>query len=67
MLNSSICPIDRILTTPGQSEPRSNDNEEVLLVPQSSNTGASAAVSLRLVLPLCRDAISVIYSPNQEG
>ena len=42
---SSSRPIDRTLsstTTPGQSGPRSNGNEEVLQIPQSSSiTGAS--------------------------
>ena len=36
----SIWPIDRTLsgaTTPGQSLPRSNDNKEVLHIPQSSS------------------------------
>ena len=40
MLNSSIWPIDRTLsgtTTPGQSGPKSDDNEEVLRIPQSSS------------------------------
>ena len=40
MSNSSIWPIDRALsgaTTPGQSEPGSDDNEGVLRIPQSSN------------------------------
>ena len=42
---SSIYPIDRTLsgaTTPGQSGPGSNDNEEVLYISQSSSiTGTS--------------------------
>ncbi len=40
MSNSSIWPIDRTLsgaTTPGQSRPGSNGNEEVLFIPQSSS------------------------------
>ena len=40
MLNNSIWPIDRTLsgaTTLGQSEPGSNDNKEVLCIPQISN------------------------------
>ena len=45
MSNTSIWPIDRILsgaTTPGQSEPESDDNERVLCIPQNSSiTGAS--------------------------
>ena len=50
MPNSSIWPIDRTLsgaTTPGQSEPRSNHNEGVLCIPQSSSiTEASPSDSL---------------------
>ena len=42
---SSIWPIDRTLsgaTTPGQSGPRSDGNERVLCIPQSSSiTGTS--------------------------
>ena len=42
---SSVWAIDRTLsgaTTPGQSEPESDDNEKVLCIPQSSCiTGAS--------------------------
>ena len=41
MLNISICPIDRILsgsTIKGQSGPRSDGNEGVLDIPQSSGT-----------------------------
>ena len=45
MSNSSILPIDWTLpgaTTPGQSGPGSEDDEEVLCIPQSSSiTGAS--------------------------
>ena len=44
MSNSSIWPIDRILsgaTTPGQSGPASNDYESLLHIPQSSQTEAS--------------------------
>ena len=40
MSNSSIGAIDRTLsgaTTPGQSEPVNDDNEGLLLIPQSSN------------------------------
>ena len=44
MSNGSTWPIDRTLsgaTTPGQSGPGSNGNEEVLRIPQSSSiTGA---------------------------
>ena len=44
MSNTSIWPIDRTLsdaTTPGQSGLRSNGNEGVLQIPQSSKPGAS--------------------------
>ena len=43
-LNSSSWPIDETLTgttTPGQSGPKSNSNEEVLQIPQSSRTEIS--------------------------
>ena len=43
-LNSSIWPIDGILTgttTPGQSGPESNGNKEVFHIFQISQTGAS--------------------------
>ena len=44
MLNSSIWPIDWTqsdTTTPGQSEPGSDANDEVLQIPQSSRAGTS--------------------------
>ena len=34
------------MTTPGQSDPGSNDNEEVLHTPQSSRTGASLSAAV---------------------
>ena len=47
MSNSSIWPIDRSLsgaTTPGQSGPESDSNEEILCIPQSSfTTGVSSS------------------------
>ena len=72
---SSIWPIDRTLsgaTTPGQSRPGSDGNNGVLCIPQiSSTTGISPSdclVSypghlLEVVLPLCREAVGVFYSP----
>ena len=63
-------------TTPGQSRPRSNGNEEVLCIPQSpSITGISPSDCLvsyqdthwGAVLPLCRGAVSVFYSPSRLG
>ena len=80
MSNSSIWPIDRTLssaTTLSQSRLGSNGNEEVFHILQSSSiTGASpldclvsyAGHSLgRRVLPLCRDAVGVFYSPSRLG
>ena len=51
MSNSSIWPIDKTLldaTTPGQSEPGSNDNEGVLHISQSSKTGLFSVISKTL-------------------
>ena len=80
MSNSSFWPIDKILsdaTTPSQSGPKSDGIEGVLHIPQScSFAGASQSECLELypghllvdgVLSLCRDAVSVFYSPNQLG
>ena len=78
MPNNSIWPPDKTLsgaTTPGQSGPGSNGNEEVLYIPQSST---DENLSLRWfdviyrthlgeVLPLCRDAVGVFYSPSWLG
>ena len=76
---SSIWSIDRILsdaTTPGQSGPGSNGNEGVLRIAQiSSITGTSPSVclvsypghSLGGVLPPCREAVGVFYSPCRLG
>ena len=59
-----------------QSGPRSNSKERVHCIPQSSRiTGTSPwdclvsypGHSLRGVLPLCRGAVSVFYSPSQLG
>ena len=74
---SSIQPVDRALlcaTIPGQSGPGSNGNKGVLCIPQSSSiTGTSPSECLVSypghslgggVLPLCRDAVSVFYSPS---
>ena len=74
MSNSSIRPIDRILsgaTTPGQSGPGSDSNEGVLHIPQSFNiTEASPSDCLvshaghslgEGILPLCRDTVGVFY------
>ena len=78
MSNSPIWPIDSTLsgaTTPGQNGSGSNGNEEVLHIPQSSSiTGASPSDYLVSyiqdtrwgggLLPLCRDAVGVFYSPS---
>ena len=76
---NSIWPIDRTLsgaTTPGQSGPGNDGNKGVLCILQSSNiTGTSPSDCFVLypghlldgVLPLCRDAVSVFYSPSQLG
>ena len=53
MSNSSIWPIVRTLsaaTTPGQSEPASNDNEGILHILQISRTGALPSEGLVLYL-----------------
>ena len=80
MSNSSFWPKDRTVsgaTTPGVSGPGRDGNERVLRISQSSSiTGASPSDFLVLytghslaggVLPLCRDAIAVFYSPSQMG
>ena len=72
MSNSSIWPIDRILsgaTTPSQSGPGSNGNEGVFHIPHSStdwslNIRLFSVISRTLVegwLALCRDASSVFF------
>ena len=74
---SSIWPIDSALfstTIPGQSEPKSGGNKEVLHISQSSSiTGTSPSDCLvpyprHLLgwgfLPLCRVAVGVFYSPS---
>ena len=63
-------------TTPGQSGPGSDVNEEVLHIPQSSSTAGTSPSdclvsypghSLGGVLPLCREAVGVFYSPSRLG
>ena len=67
--------LDRTLsgaTTLGQSGPGSNGNEGVLRIPQISKAGSSPSYGLISypghllvgVLPLCRDAVDVLYSPS---
>ena len=79
MSNSSIWPIGRTLsgfTTLGQSGHQSNGREGVYHIPQNSSiTEASPPDCLvsyqdtcwEEVLPLCRDAVAVFYSPSQLG
>ena len=76
MYFSSIKPIDNPgATTSGQSKTGSDSNEGVLCIPQRyCITGTSPSDffvsylrhSLE-VLPLCRGAISVFYSPQPTG
>ena len=72
---SSIWPIDRTLscaTTPDQSGPKSDGNEGILHIPQSSSIiEASPSDCLAsypgVVLPHCRNAVSVFCSLIQLG
>ena len=77
MLNCSTWSLDRTLscaTTLGQGGPGSNGNKRVLRILQSSSiTRTSPSDSLMSytghtlwvgVLPLCRDAVDVLYSPR---
>ena len=72
--------MDRALwgaTTPDQSGPGSNGNEGVLHIPQSSSTAGTSLSDCLMsypgrslgggVLPLCRGAVSVFYSPSWLG
>ena len=61
-------------TAPGQSGPGSDGNEGVLRIPQSSSIAGTSPSdclvsghSLGGVLPLCRGAVSVFYSPSRLG
>ena len=79
IINNSIWPIGGIptgTTTLGQIGPRSNGNEGLLPILQSSSNGASTSFGLVLytthslgtgILSLCRDAVSVFYCPSQMG
>ena len=76
---SFIRPMDRVLsgaTTLGQSGLCSDNNERILRLPQSSSiTGSSPSDCLVSypghylggVLPLCREAVGVFYSPSRQG
>ena len=73
----SIWPIDKTLsgaTTPGQSGPGSNGIKRVLHIPQISKARASPSDvllsypgHLGVLLPLCRDAVGIFYSPSWLG
>ena len=71
------CSIDGILTgttTSGQNGPKNNGNEGVLYIHQSFRTGVSPSEGLVSypghsswegdILPLCRDAVGIFYSPD---
>ena len=49
-------------TTPGQSEPGSDGNEGVSVIPQSLAIKLFSVIS-REVLPLCRDAVGRFCCP----
>ena len=51
-------------TTPGQSGPRSDGNEEVPRIPQSSSITGTSLSDCLVVLPLCREAVGVLYDPS---
>ena len=60
-----------------QSRPGSNDNEGMVCIPQSpgitENSPSDCLVSylghslVWEVMPLCREAVSVLYSPSRLG
>ena len=64
-------------TTPGQSGPGSDGNEGVLRIPQISSTAGTSPSDCLVsypghslggrVLPLCRGAVSLFYSPSRLG
>ena len=63
-------------TTPGPSGPGSDGNEGVLRIPQSSSIAGTSPSdclvsypghSLGGVLPPCREAVGVFYSPSRLG
>ena len=76
-LNTSIWPINRILTsttTLGLSGTGGNAKDWIFDIPQSSSTRASDGLVSYLghslgwvVLPHCRNAISIFYSPWCNG
>ena len=58
-------------TTPGQNGPERNGNKGVLHILQSLRTGVSPSdgggVLQRQRRVLCKDVVSVFYSPSQQG
>ena len=75
LFNPKIGPLSGA-TTPGQSGPGSDGNEVVLRIPQRSSIAGTSPSdclvsypghSLGGGVPLCRDAISVFYSPSRLG
>ena len=75
---SSIEPINRALsgaTTPGQTGPGSDGNEGVFRIPRNSSTAGNSPSDYLVsyqdtrkeVLPLCRGAVSVFFSPSRLG
>ncbi len=76
---SPTCPVNRTLlgaSTPGQSEPGNDGNKGVLRIPQSSSIAGTSPSDCLVsypghllggVLPLCREAVGVFYSPHRLG
>ena len=77
---SSIWPEDRTLsdaTTLGESGSGIDGNKRVLCIPQSSSINATSPPDCLVsypghsfgggVLPLCRESVSVFYSPRELG
>ena len=76
MSNNPIWPIERALssvTTPSQSEPKSNSNERVFCIAQSfsitrvSPSDCLVSYARTLVLPLYRNVVGLFESPSQQG
>ena len=72
LFNPLIGPISGA-TISDQRGPGSNGNEGVLRIPKSSSitealpSDCLVSYTLGVVLPLCRGAVGVFYSPNQLG
>ena len=69
--NSSIRPIDRtlsVVTTPGQSGPKSNGNERVHHIPHCSLTMSYFGVTSRTLIGSCPSAeMQLVYSTFPAG